>query len=78
MNELAQEVAKSVCKNIKVVNMPLPQDDPKQRQPNITRAKNLLGWQPTIPLAEGLKKTVAYFAGRMDKPENVLQKSQEI
>jgi UDP-glucuronate decarboxylase len=45
--------------------LPLPQDDPKQRQPNIERAKNLLKWQPTIPLAEGLKKTVAYFAERI-------------
>ena len=42
--------------------MPLPQDDPKQRQPNIERAKSLLGWEPKIPLAEGLKKTVDYFA----------------
>jgi UDP-glucuronate decarboxylase len=41
--------------------MPLPKDDPKQRQPNIDRAKNLLGWEPTVPLAEGLGKAVKYF-----------------
>jgi nucleoside-diphosphate-sugar epimerase len=41
--------------------MPLPQDDPKQRQPDISRATSLLGWTPTIPLAEGLQKTVSYF-----------------
>lgn len=67
MNELATEVEKAVGKKVKIKSMPLPQDDPKQRQPDITRAKNLLGWQPTIPLAEGLKKTVAYFAKDLEK-----------
>ncbi len=62
MNELAQEVAKAVEKDISITNMPLPQDDPKQRQPNIERAQALLDWSPTIPLSEGLEKTVGYFA----------------
>ena len=70
MNELAREVAKAVGRETKITNMPLPQDDPKQRQPNITRAKELLGWEPTIPLAEGLKKTVAYFAERIKTSDN--------
>jgi UDP-glucuronate decarboxylase len=70
MNELADEVAKAVGREIKITHLPLPQDDPKQRQPDITRAKQLLGWQPTIPLAEGLKKTVAYFAERIKTSEN--------
>ncbi len=65
MNELANEVGKAIGKDINIKNLPLPQDDPKQRQPNIERAKNLLGWSPTIPLAEGLRKTVAYFAERI-------------
>jgi UDP-glucuronate decarboxylase len=65
MNELAEEVGKAIGKEINVKYLPLPQDDPKQRQPNIERAKNLLGWSPTIPLAEGLRKTVAYFAERI-------------
>ncbi len=65
MNELAEEVAKAVGKNIEVKHLELPQDDPKQRKPDITRAQNLLGWNPTIPLAEGLQKTVAYFAERI-------------
>ena len=65
MNELADEVAKSTGKEIKVKHLPLPQDDPKQRQPNIERARKLLGWEPKVPLAEGLKKTVAYFAERV-------------
>ena len=70
MNELAQEVLKTVGKRTKITYLPLPQDDPKQRQPNIERAKRLLDWQPTIPLAEGLKKAVAYFADRIKMPDN--------
>ncbi len=65
MNELTQEVAKAVGKDIKIKHLPLPQDDPKQRQPDISRAQKILDWNPTIPLAEGLKKTVAYFAERI-------------
>ena len=61
MNELAAEVGTATGKAIKIKYLPLPQDDPKQRQPNIERAKRLLGWEPTVPLAEGLKKTVEYF-----------------
>ncbi len=70
MNELATEVSKAIGKDIKITHHPLPQDDPKQRQPDITRAKDLLGWSPTIPLAEGLKKTVAYFAERIKTSDN--------
>ncbi len=61
MNELANEVGKCVGREIKIKYLPLPQDDPKQRQPNIERAKSLLGWEPKVPLADGLKKTVDYF-----------------
>ena len=41
--------------------MPLPQDDPRQRQPDITKAREVLGWEPTVPLATGLERTIAYF-----------------
>ncbi|MCU1289705.1 MAG: NAD-dependent epimerase/dehydratase family protein [Acidobacteria bacterium] len=75
MNELANEVAKAVGKEIKITHLELPQDDPKQRQPNIERANNLLNWQPTIPLAEGLKKTVAYFAKRVGTLKNASAKT---
>lgn len=67
MNELANEVAKAVGNDIKIKYLPLPQDDPKQRKPNIERAQKLLDWSPTIALAEGLKKTVGYFAERVKK-----------
>ncbi|MBC7899744.1 MAG: SDR family oxidoreductase [Saprospiraceae bacterium] len=63
MNELAVEIGKAIGTEVKIKYLPLPQDDPKQRQPNIEKAKNLLSWSPKIPLAEGLERTVAYFRG---------------
>ena len=45
----------------RIVRMPLPADDPKQRRPDIAKAKEVLNWQPITPLREGLKKTIAYF-----------------
>lgn len=67
MNELADEVAKAAGKEIAIKRLPLPQDDPKQRKPNIDRAKKLLNWEPKVPLADGLKRTVDYFAGVVGK-----------
>jgi UDP-glucuronate decarboxylase len=61
MNELAEKVGEISGRSINVKHLPLPADDPKQRKPNIERAQGLLGWEPTVPLAEGLKKTVEYF-----------------
>ena len=46
-----------------IVREPLPENDPKQRRPDITRAKEVLGWQPKISRQEGLKRTYAYFKG---------------
>ena len=70
MNELANEVGRCIGREIKIKYLPLPQDDPKQRQPNIERAKRLLGWEPKVPLAEGLSKTVAYFRELVGKKES--------
>lgn len=64
IKELAEEVARICGVEANMKFDPLPQDDPKQRQPDITRARQLLDWNPTIPLREGLKKTVAYFSER--------------
>jgi len=61
MTELANEVAAATGRDIQIKHLPLPADDPRQRKPNIERARTLLGWEPKVPLAEGLKKTVAYF-----------------
>lgn len=61
MLELAEEVLKQVGGSSKMVFKELPQDDPKQRQPDITVAQRELGWEPTVPLSEGLAKTIAFF-----------------
>jgi UDP-glucuronate decarboxylase len=65
IRQLADEVAAAVGRSVRIAYRPLPQDDPKQRQPDITRAKALLNWQPVVSLREGLKRTVAYFAERI-------------
>jgi UDP-glucuronate decarboxylase len=67
IKQLAQEVVKICDSKSDVTYLPLPEDDPKQRKPDISRAQTLLGWNPTIPLHEGLRKTVADFAKRVDK-----------
>jgi len=59
--QFAEEVLKLTGSKSKIVYMPLPQDDPKQRQPNITKAKTLLGWEPKVGREEGLKLTYEYF-----------------
>lgn len=63
--ELAEKIQKMVSPDTEIIFKPLPQDDPKQRQPDITRAKTWLGWEPTVPLLEGLKMTVDDFRGRI-------------
>jgi dTDP-glucose 4,6-dehydratase len=59
--QFAEEVIALTGSKSKIVYEPLPQDDPKQRQPNITKAKEILGWSPTIDRSEGLKRTLEYF-----------------
>ena len=59
--ELAENVIRLTGSTSRIVFRPLPQDDPAQRRPDIVRAERLLSWQPRVPLAEGLAKTVAYF-----------------
>jgi len=61
INELAQKVIKLTNSKSKLIYLPLPEDDPIQRQPNISKAKEILNWQPTIQLEEGLIKTIEYF-----------------
>lgn len=66
ISELAEHVKELSGSSVTVKYEPLPADDPRQRQPNITRAKELLGWQPTIALREGLTRTIADFAARIN------------
>ncbi len=61
MLELAENVIKLTGTKSKIIHEALPSDDPKQRKPDITLAKKHLGWEPKVPLAEGLKDTIAYF-----------------
>lgn len=61
MIELANAVLELTHSKSKLVFSPLPQDDPKQRQPDISLAQNELGWNPNVELKEGLIKTIAYF-----------------
>jgi dTDP-glucose 4,6-dehydratase len=61
MLEFADAIIKATKSKSKIVFKPLPQDDPKQRKPDITKAKTLLKWEPQVNLTEGMKKTIAYF-----------------
>jgi UDP-glucuronate decarboxylase len=72
IKQLAEEVIKTCESKSGFTYLPLPADDPRQRKPDITRAQSLLGWNPTIPLREGLKKTVEDFKPRINA-ENAAQ-----
>ena len=61
MKELAEKVIALTGSKSKLTHMPLPHDDPRQRQPDIRKAKALLDWEPTVDLEKGLAKTIAYF-----------------
>ena len=63
--ELAKKIIAMTGARSKIVHCPLPQDDPRQRCPDITLANQLLGWRPTVDLADGLLKTIGYFEGLM-------------
>ena len=67
IRQLAEEVTKVVGGDTPVTYRPLPQDDPTQRQPDISRAREWLGWEPKVQLAQGLEPTVAYFRHRLSR-----------
>jgi UDP-glucuronate decarboxylase len=62
MLELAEQIRGLTNSKSEIKYEPLPEDDPKQRQPDITLAKDKLGWEPRVPLQEGLEKTIDYFS----------------
>jgi UDP-glucuronate decarboxylase len=61
IRELAAEVLALTGSSSTLLRQPLPENDPTQRQPDIARARSLLGWRPTVPLRQGLERTIAYF-----------------
>jgi UDP-glucuronate decarboxylase len=65
--QLAQMVTTMIGSRSRIVHRPLPQDDPRQRRPDIHSAQNLLGWRPTVSLDDGLRRTVTYFDGLLSE-----------
>jgi dTDP-glucose 4,6-dehydratase len=65
IRELAEKIVAKTGSKSRIVENPLPVDDPKVRQPDITRARTLLGWEPKVPLDEGLEKTIGYFRTKL-------------
>jgi len=63
--EFARRIIRATGSRSKIAFKPLPQDDPRQRRPDISRARKILGWEPKVPLAEGLQHTIAYFRSRV-------------
>jgi len=61
MLQFAEQIITATGSKSKIVFKPLPQDDPKQRKPDITKAKKILKWSPVVPLYKGLTDTIAYF-----------------
>jgi UDP-glucuronate decarboxylase len=66
--QLAQIIQQRINPDAELIFKPLPQDDPRQRQPDITKAKTYLDWEPSIPLKEGLELTIADFKARIEDP----------
>jgi len=66
IEEIARTIVRLVNSKSQLVRRPLPVDDPKQRKPDITRARTLLGWEPKVGLEEGLQRTVGYFRAKVD------------
>jgi UDP-glucuronate decarboxylase len=62
IRELAEQVLAKVCSSSKLIEMPLPSDDPTQRKPDISLAKKVLDWEPKVQLSEGLDRTIPYFS----------------
>jgi dTDP-glucose 4,6-dehydratase len=66
IEEIARTIIRMIGSSSRIVHKALPEDDPKVRRPDITQARAVLGWEPTVPLAEGLGQTIAYFRSKLE------------
>jgi dTDP-glucose 4,6-dehydratase len=69
IQELAEMILEETGSGSELIRLPLPEDDPKVRQPDITRAREVLGWEPEIGLRDGLKKTIPYFRNLVENED---------
>ena len=76
MRELAELVVQLTGSRSMIVQRALPVDDPKQRRPDITKAKTTLDWEPKIPLREGLERTIAYFDALLGEDDATIPSRQ--
>ncbi|MCC9138102.1 UDP-glucuronic acid decarboxylase family protein [Pontibacter silvestris] len=75
IKEFAEEICKLTGVELNIAYQPLPKDDPQKRQPNIARAKEILGWEPQVDRAEGLRRTLEYFKERIQFPTETVENS---
>ncbi len=73
IKEFAEEICRLTGVELKVEYQPLPKDDPQKRQPDITKAKEILGWEPKVDRAEGLRRTLEYFKDKIQVPAETVE-----
>ena len=78
IRELAEKVIAMTGSRSRIVHRPLPQDDPRQRRPDVSQAQELLNWRPTVMLTEGLQRTISYFEKSHSKKRSSARESQSI
>ena len=74
IKQFAEEIIRITGTKSKIEYKPLPVDDPKVRQPDITRAKKILGWEPKVEFEEGIRKTIDYFRERLERGGGTLDR----
>jgi dTDP-glucose 4,6-dehydratase len=67
MLDFAEAVQRMIGSHCEIIHKPLPEDDPKLRKPDITRAREVLGWEPKVTFEEGMRRTIAYFRGQISR-----------